>query len=263
MIIDCHTHAFPDHLAARALASIESGGGDARHVLDGTVGNLLKSMDQAGIDKSLMLNIATKPDRFAPILKFCSAARCDRIIPFPSVHPDDPELKSHLKTIRAEGFLGIKLHPYYQDFLFDEERLFPLYASLVEEGLFLAAHTGYDISFGKIEKCCPERIIRVLDRFPGLKLMTTHLGAWNDYAEVRRWLIGRPIYLEISCASQCIPPAEIKDIIEKHGPQYVLFGSDSPWVAQEETLTGLRSLGLSPDILAMIEGNNARRFFGL
>jgi predicted TIM-barrel fold metal-dependent hydrolase len=262
MIIDCHTHAFPDSIAAKALASIEYRGG-SKHVLDGTLGSLLKSMDQAGIDKSLMLNIATRPEQFKPIMKFCQEARSDRIIPFPSVHPADPDLKSHLRTIKAEGYKGIKIHNYYQEFIFDEERIFPIYETLEEEGLFLVAHTGYDVSYPCEDHCRPERIVRVLDRFPKLKFMASHLGAWYDYEEVRRCFFGRPIYMEMSWAFRYLPAAEIKDIIEKHGTQYVCFGSDSPWVPQEETLADLRALGFSPDVEAALEGGNARTFFEL
>jgi predicted TIM-barrel fold metal-dependent hydrolase len=262
MIIDCHTHAFPDALAARALASIEKQGGP-KHVLDGTVGGLLASMDRAGVDASLLLNIATKPEHFSPIMDFCRKVRSARIIPFPSIHPQDPQLRDHVHAVKAEGYKGIKLHNYYQNFIFDEERVWPLYAALEEEGLILAAHTGYDPSYPFEDVCRPARIVRVLDRFPGLKFMASHLGAWYDYEEVRRCFFGRPIHMEVSGSFPCLPAADIRDIIEKHGPHYVFFGSDSPWVAQEETLANLRGLGFSPDIEAMLEGGNAQRFFGL
>jgi predicted TIM-barrel fold metal-dependent hydrolase len=262
MIIDCHTHAFPDAIAARAIASIESRGG-SKHVLDGTLGSLLRSMDRSGIDKSLMLNIATKPNQFGPIMDFCAAARSERILPFPSVHPDDPELKSHLLAIKAEGYKGIKLHPYYQEFVFDEERLFPLYETLQAEGLCLIAHTGYDVSYPCDDICTPKQIVRVLDLFPEMRFVASHLGAWYDYDEVRRRFAGRPIYMEMSWAFRYLEKSEIRDIIEQHGPPYVFFGSDAPWVPQEETLADLRSLGFSPEITAMLEGGNARRFFGL
>jgi predicted TIM-barrel fold metal-dependent hydrolase len=262
MIVDCHTHAFPDSIAARAIESIGSHG-KIRNVLDGTLGSLLGSMDRAGVDRSFLLNIATKPEQFPAIMTFCAASRSDRILPFPSVHPNDPDLKSHLRAIKAEGYKGIKLHSYYQQFVFDEDRLFPLYATLEEEGLCLIAHTGYDIAYPFDDICRPRRIVAVVDRFPGLKLMTSHLGAWMDYEEVRRWFIGRPIYMDISCTFGFLADSEVKDIIEQHGPEYVLFGSDSPWVGQAETLASLRGLGFSPDVLAMIEGKNAQRFFDL
>jgi len=103
----------------------------------------------------------------------------------------------------------------------------------------------------------------VLDRFPGLRFSTSHLGAWYDYDAVRRHLVGRPVGMDIACSFGFLPDAEIKSLIEAHGPHQVFFGSDSPWVDQAETLARLRALGLAPEALAGIEGENARRFFGL
>ncbi len=267
MIVDVHTHAFPDSLAARAIAAIEGHGqSGARHVLDGTVGDLLRSMDRAGIHCAVVLQIATKPEQYDSILRFCEAIRArhgDRLIPFPSVHPNDPALRDHLRQIHAEGFRGIKLHTHYQDFLFDEERILPLYETVEELGLILEAHTGHDIAFPRDGRCTPERICRILNRFPRLRFIASHFGAWLDFEEVRRWFTGRPIHFEISMSLPYIAPAEAKAFIEQHGPQYVFFGSDSPWADQAQTLADLRGLGLSPDALRQIEGENARRFLNL
>ena len=59
MIIDFHTHVFPDFLAPRAIGLLEDEG-DVTACLDGTVGALIRSMDRAGIDGSVVATIATK-----------------------------------------------------------------------------------------------------------------------------------------------------------------------------------------------------------
>ena len=89
-IIDMHVHAFPDALAQRAMAALE-GPTDWKAIGDGTVGGLLRSMDAAGIDASVICNIATKPSQVEPIFQWCTQIASERIIPFPSVHPRDPE----------------------------------------------------------------------------------------------------------------------------------------------------------------------------
>jgi hypothetical protein len=66
-VIDVHAHAFPDELAPRAVSRIEGLAG-VRAVLDGTVSSLLRSMDAAGIERSVVLSIATKPSQFESIL---------------------------------------------------------------------------------------------------------------------------------------------------------------------------------------------------
>ena len=58
MIIDFHTHAFPDFLAPRAIKSLAAVSKYPPQ-LNGTVAELKVSMKRAGIDYSVVLNIAT------------------------------------------------------------------------------------------------------------------------------------------------------------------------------------------------------------
>ncbi len=125
-IVDFHTHAFPDELADRAMKLLTEEGGVKPH-LDGKISSLLRSMDACGIEKSIVCSIATKPVQFDPILSWCRKIRSGRIIPFPSLHPQDPQFSERISEIKKEGFKGIKFHPYYQDFRIDDERLFPIY----------------------------------------------------------------------------------------------------------------------------------------
>ncbi|MFA6498965.1 MAG: hypothetical protein WC256_13310 [Desulfurivibrionaceae bacterium] len=109
-VIDFHTHAFPDPVAARAIPALE-GAGQVTACLDGRIDSLLGSMDEAGIGKSVLCSIATRPEQFASILSWSEAIRSERIIPFPSVHPDATEALEQISSIREAGFLGIKMHP--------------------------------------------------------------------------------------------------------------------------------------------------------
>ena len=58
MIIDFHTHAFPDKLAPKAMKILSSQSAFEPWT-DGTVSGLKKSMDEFGIDISVVLGIAT------------------------------------------------------------------------------------------------------------------------------------------------------------------------------------------------------------
>ena len=111
--IDIHTHAFPDHIAPKAIPTLEKEGG-IKAYLNGTVAALLDSMDRAGVEQSVLCSIATRPEHFDPILEWSKAIRSERIEPFPSLHPEDPQLLEHLQLIHDEGFKGGKMHSYYQ-----------------------------------------------------------------------------------------------------------------------------------------------------
>ncbi|MDP2156386.1 MAG: TatD family hydrolase [Nitrospirota bacterium] len=259
-IIDFHTHAFPDALAERAVQILLEEGQkkyDVRAYLDGRVSSLLASMDQSNIQQSVICMIATKPSQFDPIMKWSKQIRSDRIIPFPSLHPESTDAVEQVRQIKTEGFKGVKFHPYYQDFSIDEKRLFSMYKELQENGLIVVMHTGFDLAFERDRRCDPERVLRVLDAFPDLKLVTTHLGAWEDWGEVEKHLSGKKIYMEISFSIDCMPKETARRIILNHPKNYILFGTDSPWADQGQAVSLLKGLELGAEIETLILRENA------
>ena len=259
--IDFHTHAFPDDLAEHAIGELTQGG--AEPFLDGTTADLLRSMDEAGIDRSVICCIATKPDQFASILNWCKDIASERLIPFPSVHPEDPKAPERVRQVADEGFRGMKLHAYYQDFRLDEERLFPIYEELQRQGLVLVAHTGYDFAFPREKRAEPERIVAITERFPELSFVSSHLGAWRDWDAVEEHMVGRNIYMETSFGAELLGVERTKEILLSHPPDRLLFGTDSPWTDQERALELLESMDLPPDLEAKIMRENAAKLLGL
>ena len=242
-IIDFHAHAFPDQVAESAIPYLEEEGGvKANH--DGKVTSLLGLMDRDGVEKSVICCIATRSSQFEAILDWSKQIRSDRIIPFPSFHPNDPQAVDHITQVKSEGFKGIKMHPYYQQFFLDDERLYPAYEKISELGLILVMHTGFDIAFPRIRRCDPQQILNVLTRFPDLKMVTTHLGAWQQWHEVEDLLAGRKIYMDISYTLDQIDSLAARRIIMKHPKEYILFGTDSPWSGARDTYKHLQALEL-------------------
>jgi hypothetical protein len=240
-IIDVHTHAFPDSLADRAMARLHSEC-DVKSYLDGRVGSLLRSMDQAGIETAVLCSIATKPSQFEPILEWSRQIRSERILPFPSVHPADPLLPEKINEIASKGFIGVKIHPYYQNMIIDETRYDVLYKSVIENNLILVLHTGYDIAFPREERAGPRQILNILERFSELRLITTHMGGWFQWDEVEKYLLGKPIYIETSVSFDYLGAERMAEMLEKHNPDYLLFGSDSPWDDQKNAILKIENL---------------------
>ena len=261
-IIDFHTHAFPDQIATSAIASLEHEGG-IKAWLNGTVADLLRSMDRSGIETSVLCSIATRPSHFQPILDWSRAIRSKRIIPLPSLHPDDPKLLEHLRIIHAEGFCGIKMHAYYQECALDDPKLYDLYGLLSELGMLLVIHAGFDIAYPRIRVADPERILAVCRQYPDLKLIATHLGGMDDWGEVQRLLIGQPIHLELSFAVNDLDPAILREMLLNHPAEYLLFGTDSPWTDQADSLDLLRRLDLPATLVERITVTNARHLLGM
>ncbi|MCM8806671.1 MAG: amidohydrolase family protein [Candidatus Omnitrophica bacterium] len=260
-IIDIHTHAFPDNLAEKAIPLLEEEG-KIKAKLDGKISSLISSMNKNGIEKSVICSIATKVSQYGSILKWSKEIKSNRIIPFPSFHPDDPFYTERIEEIKREGFKGIKLHPYYQNFIIDEEKMMKIYDKIYKENLILVLHTGFDFAFERIRIADPEKIINIKNTFPKLKLITTHLGAWEDWDNVEKYMIGKEIYMEISFSLEFLNKEKAKKMIMSHPSDYILFGSDSPWTDQGETLKLLKDLKLPCEIEEKILYFNAKKLLG-
>jgi len=259
--IDFHTHAFPDKVAARAITGIENPGTwDACG--DGTIGGLVASMDAADIDVSVVCPIATRPGLVKGIFKWVRSIRSERIEPFCSIHPEDRKIGKWMATFVSAGIRGIKLHPMYQGFAVDEERLAPLYQAAVDCGIIVQFHCGKDIAFGHDDdRAAPARFARLFDRFGRMQTVCSHMGGWLDWDEGEKHIIGRDVMLEtsFSLGEQGTDAHRVAGMIRRHGPERVMFGTDWPWADQKLHLDLFNALDLpEADKRAILFGNAAR-----
>ncbi|UCF96160.1 MAG: amidohydrolase family protein [Spirochaetaceae bacterium] len=261
-IIDFHTHAFPDALAEQTVPKL-CARAKVTAALDGKVSSLVAEMDRLGIEAAVVLTIATKPSQFESILTWCTGVASKRLIPFASVHPDDPEAVQKIDRIHEAGLKGIKLHPYYQSFVFNDRCMFPLYERIEQRGLILLAHTGFDLGYPHDRIADPPKLMDVISAFPALKLITTHIGAWQDWDSVEKHMLGRPVYMEISYSFPFIGMQRARRFLRAHPPDLILFGSDSPWGSQEKILEDLLSLQLGDELNQRICFDNAARLLDL
>ncbi len=262
-IIDFHTHAFPDSLASKAMKALSDEVPGVPYFLDGRVRSLLKSMDRAGIERSVVASIATRAKQFEPILQWSCEIRSERLIPFPSVHPGDRDVAGRVRQIADEGFAGIKMHPYYQQFDMDEPRMDEFYSAASERQLAVLMHTGFDIAFERVDRAGPGRIMNVIGRFPELKLVTTHMGAWQQWDEVAKKVTGEDVYIETSYSLDDVDKETAKKIFFSHPKEKIIFGTDSPWADQCEEIDKIKKLNLGKDFEDMVFCKNALRLLGL
>lgn len=255
-LIDTHTHAFPGFLAAKALGFLaEKSGTEPRR--DGTVESLAASMDAAGIEASVVCSIATEPRQFEGILAWSKQIASSRIIPFPSIHPASSEAADEIDRIAAGGFRGIKMHPEYQEFHIDDDTLAPVYERLESRGLIVLFHAGYDIGFPDSDRSSPARIAAVQGSFPGLRVIASHLGGYRRWEEALEHLVGSGVYLDTSYVMGHIPDGLLGNILLGHREDRLLFGSDTPWMGQKESIAWIRSLQLPPRREELLLGLNA------
>ena len=262
MIIDFHVHCFNDELAAKAVPQLAKCANIPAR-LDGTILSLKESMKKAGVDKSVVLSIATKPSQTEKINNWTALIQDDSIIGFGSIHPENENWKEELLRLKENGIKGIKLHPDYQKFFVDDKKKYPIYEEAIEQGLIIIFHAGVDIGLPEPYHATPERLRRVIDDFPGGKFVAAHMVGFKYWDEVEKYLVGTEIYFDTSYSVRFMNEQQVRRIINNHGYKKILFATDSPWGDQSEEVQKIREFSFGYEIESAILGLNARELLGI
>ncbi len=243
MVIDFHTHCFVDSLAPSAIDALEKCS-NIKAVHSGTLGGLAAYMAECGVDRFVVQPVATKPSQVAVINEWAKTHSSEQAVFFGALHPDDPDFLTAAQKLKANGIKGVKFHPDYQSFFADEQKMMPLYEALRDLGLIVMLHAGWDIGLPAPIRCTPLMIKRVLQNVPGLKLVAAHMGSHALWRDVEDVLLGLPLYIDTSYSYYKLQNKGMTRMIQKHGANRVLFGSDSPWTRADEEIDRLLGLEL-------------------
>lgn len=257
MLIDFHTHCFPDKLAPRAIETLSRESGGLEPFTDGTVSSLLEQMKLSGVDRSVVLSIATNTRQQKSVNDFAVSINKENITAFGSVHPDSPDVFEELERIASLGLKGVKFHPEYQGFFIDEPRMRPIYRKIADLDLITVFHAGRDIGFDTPCHCSPQAIAAALPYFNGAPVIAAHWGGWSYWYGVIDELCGKNIYFDTSFGYGTIPRPVVKRIIKLHGADRILFGTDIPWHCVKWELNLLNSFDLNDNDMDKILWKNA------
>ena len=109
MIIDFHTHVFPDKIAKRTVEHLAEQGG-IPPCSDGSVAGLLEKMAEADVDVAVNLPVMTNPSQFESLNRFAFEINQDfadknrRIISFAGIHPSCEDLEEKMKWITHHAY---------------------------------------------------------------------------------------------------------------------------------------------------------------
>lgn len=257
MVIDFHTHVYPDRIAERTIQTlISSAPAVDKAYTKGTLSALLESMANAGIDKSVILPVATRKGQFDTINKFALDINRNykNLVSFGGIHPDDDDISEKIRFLKENGFKGVKIHPDYTDTFIYDERYIKIIKECAEQGLKLVTHAGADPAFDTIH-CHPQKAREILDNIRTSNgepfIIFAHLGGIMVHEDVKKYILGTNCYIDISCSfselgSWCDTTAkEVAYVIKTHGADKILFATDSPWNDQKAYLEHFKAI---PDI---------------
>ena len=280
MIVDFHTHTFPDRIAAPTIDKLSR----MAHIhpfTDGTVQGLQQSMTQAGVTYSIVLPVATNPRQVAGINRAAAAVndRGEGLISFGCMHPDLDNWREELDQAAQLGLKGIKIHPAYQQVDQNDIRYLRILERAGELGLIVVTHSGLDVGYPDADQCAPDKIADAVRQVGPVKLVAAHMGGWKQWEQAEQLSEFPDVYLDTSFSTGCMTPRTATDapsqglelleeqaflrMVSLFGAQRILFGTDSPWSDQKGSLCWLQNLPLSEEELAAILGTNAQRLLRL
>lgn len=276
MIIDFHTHTFPDFLAPKVIPKLEKGS-NMHASLDGTMASLERSMEEAGVDISIVLPVATSPSQVITCNNSSlsiNEEKVGRIISFGAMHPDYEDYKNELRRIKEHGIKGIKLHPDYQNTMIDDIKYKRVIDAASELGLITIIHAGLDIGLPGPIHAVPTGIKNLVTEVKPEKMILAHMGGFSLWEEVIEVLAEENVYLDTAfslgsinyfddCSPEIVKQSMMNEelfrrMMDAFGEDRILFATDSPWAGQKETLESISEIGLTEVQNKKILGENAR-----
>ncbi len=262
-MIDFHTHIFPDKIAEGTLHFLSQ----RCHVApftNGTADGLEESTKKAGLALSVAMPVVTKPSQFESINRFASQFRGeDGILSFGGIHPDCADYKKELLLLKEMGFKGIKLHPDYQETFFNDLKYKRIISFASELGFVVSVHAGYDPGYPDRVHCTPKMAREVLDEVKPPKLVLAHMGGFKRWDEVEEHLVGQDVWLDTAVVFGEISDGQFIRICRNHGPDKILFATDSPWSGQKESVEYFSNMDMTEKEKRLILTENAKKLLTL
>lgn len=264
MVIDFHTHCFPDKIAEKAIEKLAYVSGGLVPCTDGTLDGLRQSMAKDGVDLSVVLSIATNAHQQHSVNDFAAAINNEKdVVAFGSVYPHSEDVFDELERIKSLGLKGVKLHPDYQGFAVDDLKMKPIYRKISSLELITVFHAGLDYGFAPPYGCMPEAMRTAAAWFDS-PVVAAHWGGINCGEGVLQHLCGiEHLYFDTSFGYSMMPRYYAEHILEKQGADKMLFGTDTPWHSPEMEWRLLNALGLSDSEREAIACGNAKKLLGI
>lgn len=305
MIIDIHTHLsdydgvakpFWDGWAEVSALRVNRPSENVRRRLpemwDISGDMIVKDMDAAGIDKSVLLAIDWGLARYLSEPKlsieginkiYADAVKKhpQRLIAFAGIDPRRKNAPEMVEKFLGEwGMKGIKFHTA-AGFYPNDKACYPIYEKALRYGVPILLHTGEVLKPLYFKYCQPIHVQEVAMDFPDLPIILAHAGGcWYSEA-VAICSNATNVYLDVSVwQSRLLRPLKfyraLQTLLDSVSWQRVLFGSDYPflkllvnqerWVkAFTEIPDSVKEQGIKfkDEEITGIMGGNAARILGL
>jgi hypothetical protein len=278
VIIDFHTHIFPPWLRERRDEYIKR---DPCFSLlysqpkakIATAEELLDSMDEVGIDVSVVLNIGWVSHELCVktndyILDSVSRYPT-RLVGFCAIQPRAGDAAIvELDRCAEAGAKGIgELRSDVQGFdLTDKKTMKPLVDAALKHDLMFLTHSSEPVGHEYSGKgsITPAILYSFIAGFPKLKLVCAHWGGGLPFyalmTEVAKALAN--VFFDTAATVFLYKPEIFEQMSHIIGSDKILFGTDYPLMHQNRVIVQIQSSQLSEEDKARILGANAQKLLG-
>jgi predicted TIM-barrel fold metal-dependent hydrolase len=270
-VVDAHVHIFPGNIFSAIWAWFDENAWPIRYRM--TASEALGYLLARGVRHVIALQYAHKPG-ISQMLNRYMAKKCrelpGRITGMAAVFPGEQNGEKILREAFDNGLKGVKLHAHVQCFDMNGKEMDVIYDLCQSEQKPMVMHVGREPKSAAYrcdpyQICGADKLERVLQNFPKLKICVPHLGI--DEVSAYRKLIEKHDNLWLDTTMVLADYFPIREVIDlgSFRADRVMYGSDFPNIpyAWDRELKRLERSGLPLDRLEWILEKSAAGFFAL
>ena len=281
MIIDCHCHIFTKQvirnvISRTALVEELGLGIDVEHRSDPQV--LDESAGANEVAYCILLPTAS-PDRvqIENDRYFSVTSSFPRLKTLATLHPQMVNLVNETERMFSLDITGFKFSSFSQRFDIasdDVEKMLRIIQkiSILKRNKYTIVFDTFnraDVHFGTQGEhiTTPAKLNSVVVRHPEINFLATHMGGLvADYDDNRQNLEpATNLYLDTSNAAHTLSTDQFIELLQRHGSDHILFGTDWPWFDHASEIPLIESLlekaGFDGHQKAAVFRTNAEKLF--
>jgi predicted TIM-barrel fold metal-dependent hydrolase len=241
-----------------------------------TIERYLGKMDQAGIERSLLIAVRAGDINkaggfeipYARVREVC-AEHPERFSGLAGVDPyrGMQGLRDLEQAVKEYGFVGAHLYPHWCELAPDHAKYYPYYAKCCELDIPIMMQVGHNLVYSRQRRLPsvgrPICLDQVAIDFPELKLIGIHIGIpWTQEMISMCWK-HENVYTAGDAYAPKYWPKEFVHYANSYGREKVMFGTDWPVIDPVRGVAEVEDLGLRPEAKQLLMRDNALRVFKL
>ncbi|MFT7600126.1 MAG: putative TIM-barrel fold metal-dependent hydrolase [Acidimicrobiales bacterium] len=228
-------------------------------------GALVSEAASAGVERAIVSGSAIGDAEATnrEVAELCAADPV-RLVPCASVDPRQGmrAVRELHRCVTEDGFVALKLMPFFFDLPPNDRSYYPLYAACVELGIPVLVLTGHTAVLAPNETGRPQHLDDVALFFPELTIVAGHAGyPWTDELIGLAWKHER-LFIDTSGHRPKHFPPQLVKFMSSYGKEKVLFGTGWPMLDPAVLLGDVEGLGLGDEATERFLWSNAASIWG-